>query len=317
MAVKVSAKPKESLCEKRVSVKKRMKKYWQIYLLMLAGIVFYILFKIRPVWGLGIAFVDYKPRLGLLGSPFVGFKYFKNFLTSPNFGTILRNTLVISLMNLFLAFPIPIILSLLFNEIRHPKYKKVIQSVVYMPHFMSWAVIAGITFFIFSSDIGVVNKLLRAFGHKPVPILTNAKYFWWVILFQNIWKEMGWGTIIYLSAISQVSMDMYEAAIVDGANRWQRMLNVTLPSIMSTIIVMFIMRIGRLMNLSFEQLWMMGNDQVRSVSETFDTYTFRVGVQQGNYSIGTAVGLFSSMVGLILVLASNKIIKATGNDGMF
>lgn len=296
---------------------KLMKKYRQVYVLMLLGTLFYIIFKLLPIWGLGIAFVDFKVKKGLLGSKFVGFKYFEKFFTSSNFPMILRNTLCISLMDLFFSFPVPIILALLFNEVRHERYKKIVQSIVYMPHFMSWAVIVGITFFLFSTDVGLVNKFIMAAGRDAYPFLTKADGFWWVLLFQNIWKEMGWGTIIYLAAISQVDQGLYEAATVDGANRFQRMLHVTIPSIMPTLVVMFIMKLGRMLNVNFDQLWMMGNDMVRSVSETFETYAFRAGIQQGNYSVGTAVGVFKSIIGLILVVSSNKLIKMTGNEGMY
>ena len=296
---------------------KLMKKYWQVYILMAAGILFYILFKMMPVWGLSIAFTDFKIRKGVLGSEFVGFKYFENFFTSPSFPQILRNTVVISVMNLIFAFPAPIVLALLFNEVRHNKYKRVVQSVVYMPHFMSWAVVTGITFFLFSTDVGIVNKLIMSMGGEAYPFLTQPDGFWWVILCQNIWKEMGWGTIVYLAAISQVDPGLYEAAIVDGANRFQRVLHVTVPCIMPTLTVMFIMQLGRMMSLNFDQLWMMGNDMVRSVSETFDTYAFRAGIQQGNYSVGTAVGICKSVVGCLMVIGSNKLIKMTGNEGMY
>lgn len=289
----------------------------QVYVLMLVGVVFYLLFKIMPIWGLGIAFVDFKIKKGLLGSAFVGFKYFTQFFNGPNFWTMLRNTLVISLMNLLIAFPMPIILALLFNEVRHERYKKIVQSVVYMPHFLSWTIVTGITFFLLSTDIGIINKFIRMVGGSPYPFLTTPETFWWVILCQNIWKEMGWGTIIYLAAISQVDQGLFEAATIDGANRFQRVIYVTIPSIMPTLVVMFIMQLGKLMNVNFDQLWMMGNDMVRSVSETFETYSFRAGIQQGNYSVGTAVGIFKSFVGLALVLVSNKCIKLLGNDGMF
>lgn len=305
----------------RVSPKKsylrRIVTNWQIYVLMLPGILFYILFKLVPVWGLGIAFVDFKMKKGLLGSEFVGLKYFRQFVQSSNAAGIFRNTLAISLMDLLIGFPVPIILALLFNEVRHPRYKKLVQSVVYMPHFMSWAVIVGITFFLFSTDVGLVNKIIVLSGGKAIPFLTTPSGFWWVLVIQNIWKEMGWNTIIYLAAVSQVDPGLYEAATVDGANRFQRVLHVTIPSIVPTIIVMFIMRLGRMMNVNFDQVWMMGNDMVRSVSETFETYSFRMGIQQGNYSVGTAVGIIKSVVGLVLVVTSNKVIKMTGNEGMY
>ncbi len=296
---------------------RRMGKYWQVYVLMLPGILFYIVFKLLPVWGLGTAFVNFSIGKGLLASKFVGLKHFADFLGSPHFPRLLRNTLVISSMDLFLAFPIPILLSLLLNELKHEKFKRLTQSVIYMPHFLSWVVIASLTFFLFSTDVGIVNKFIVMLGGKANPLLTRQETFWWVLLGQSIWKEMGWGTIIYLAAISQVDQTLYEAAIVDGATRFQQVLHVTIPSIMPTLIVMFLMKLGKMMNVSFEQVWMMTNDMVRNVAETFETYSFRVGVQMGNYSIGTTVGLFKSMIGLLLVIGSNWLIKKTGHDGIY
>ena len=294
-----------------------MCKYRQVYVLMLPGILFFLVIKVFPVWGLGIAFVDFKIKKGILGSAFVGLKWFDKFLSGPSFGKIFRNTMAISLMDLFIAFPVPILLSLGFNEMRHMKYKRVLQSVVYMPHFMSWVVISGITFLLFSADVGIVNKLIRMTTGDTVNFLTNKSSYWWVLLCQSIWKEAGWGTIIYLAAISQVDTSLYEAAVMDGANRFQRVIHVTLPCIAPTLIVMFIMKIGRMMNISFEQTMMMFNDMVSPVADTLDYYAYRIGIQQGNYSIGTAVGLFKSVIGLVLVLTSNWVIKKSGNEGMF
>ncbi|MDD3409296.1 MAG: ABC transporter permease subunit [Eubacteriales bacterium] len=305
------------LTKPKDSIWKRILSNWQFYVLMLPGILFFICIKVFPVWGLSIAFVNFKMKLGVLGSKFVGFDWFIKFFSGSNFPRIMRNTLVISLMDLLLAFPVPIILSLALNEIRSRRYQRTVQSVIYMPHFMSWVVISGFTFLLFSVDVGLVNKAIRMFGGQPVNFLTNQQTFWWVLLFQNIWKESGWGTIIYLACISQIDQGLYEAAVMDGANRMQRMWHVTLPGISSTLIVMFIMKLGRMLNISFEQVFMMTNDMVSTVADTLDLYAYRIGIQQGNYSIGTAVGLFKSVIGCLLVIGSNWIIKKTGNEGMF
>lgn len=220
-------------------------------------------------------------------------------------------------MDLIIAFPVPILLSLGFNEIRGERYKRTLQSLVYMPHFMSWVVISSMTFLLFSTDVGLVNKVIRSLTGGTVNFLTNQESYWWVLVCQSIWKEAGWGTIIYLAAISQIDPALYEAAIVDGANRTQRTMHVTIPGIMSTLIVMFIMKIGRMLNISFEQTMMMFNDMVSPVADTLDLYSYRIGIQQGNYSIGTAVGLFKGVIGCILVVLSNYVIKKTGNEGMF
>ena len=273
----------------------KMKLYWQIYVLMAGGLLAYLIFRILPLWGLSLAFVDYNIVGGILNSPFAGLRHFTDLFTSEQFFVMLRNTLGISLLNLFVAFPAPILLALLLNEVKSERFKRLSQSIVYMPHFLSWPVLTGITFFLFSVDIGL----------------------WIVLLLQNVWRECGWGSIIYLAAISQIDTSFYEAATVDGATRMQKVLRITLPCLMPTIVVMFIMRLGTLLDVSFEQVLMMTNDFVTSVSEVFDTYTFRIGIQRGNYSIGTAVGLCKSVVGLCLVLASNWLVKKADGDGIY
>jgi putative aldouronate transport system permease protein len=302
---------------KKNTLKRRMQNYWQVYVLMSVGIVYYLLFKMYPLWGLATAFVDYDPISGILASKFVGLKFFKDFIMGSNFLKILRNTLAISLMDLFFSFPAPIILSILLNEIRHEKFKRITQSIIYMPHFLSWVVIAGLTFFMLSADVGVVNKFIMSVGGEPISFLINQNGFWWMLLGQNIWKEVGWGTIVYLAAISQIDQCLYEAAIVDGASRFRQVLHITIPCIIPTIIVLFLMRLGRMMDVSFEQVWMMSNDMVREVAETFETYSFRVGVQIGNYSLATSIGLFKSIIGLGLVILSNWMIKKTGHEGIY
>ena len=295
----------------------RVKQYWQIYVLMGAGLLAYLIFRILPLWGLSLAFVDFNIIGGLSNSPFVGLKHFINLFTTDRFFRMLRNTLGISLLNLFLAFPAPIMLALLLNEVRSEKFKRLSQSIVYMPHFLSWPVITGITFFLFCIDVGVVNKFIVASGGEAQRFLSNPHTFWFVLLLQNIWRECGWGSIIYLAAISQIDTSFYEAATVDGATRMQKLLRITLPCLAPTIIVMFIMRLGSLLDVSFEQVLMMDNRFVTSVSEVFDLYSFKVGMQQGNYSVGTAVGLCKSLVGLCMVTGSNWLVKKTGGEGIY
>jgi putative aldouronate transport system permease protein len=206
---------------------------------------------------------------------------------------------------------------MVFNEIRHKTFQRLSQTIVYMPHFLSWPVVFGLTFSLFGVDIGIVNKIIMSMGGEPIRFLSDPNTFWYVLLLQNIWRELGWGSIVYLAAISQIDMALYEAATVDGATRLQKVFHITLPCLMPTIIVMFLMRLGRFLDVSFEQVLLMTNDYVTRVSEIFDTYAYRVGVQNGNYSVGSAVGIFKSVVSLVLVLASNWAIKKTGNEGMF
>lgn len=290
---------------------------WQIYLLILPGLIYYLIFVLGPVWGLSIAFLDYDAFRGMAASKFVGLENFIDFFEDRNFIPMLRNTLVISLMNLVFYFPAPIVLALLLNEVRSERFKRINQTIVYLPHFLSWVVIAGLTTFIFSSDVGIVNKLLVANGRETVSILTNPDCFWWVILFQTIWKDIGWGTILFLAAISQIDPGQYEAALIDGANKFQQILYITLPGIMPTVTVLLIMRLGQMMNVSFEQILVMYNPSVRSVAEIFDTYAYKQGMQLAEFSVGAAVGIFKSCVGLIMVVTSNIITKRLGQNGIY
>ena len=288
-----------------------------VYLLILPGLAYFLIFRILPMWGQLLAFYDYSPRAGLLGSDFVGFENFTNFFKNKYFGLMLRNTLVISAMNLLFYFPVPILLALLLNEARSLRLKRVVQTVVYMPHFLSWVVVAGLTFFLLSTDVGVINKLIVSSGGKATSFLTDKKLFWWVILGQNIWKEAGWGTIVFLAAITQIDPTMYEAATIDGAKRWKQILYITLPCIMPTIITLFIIRLGSALDVSFEQVLLMKNALVRDVAEVFDTYSYNVGIQQGNFSIAVTVNMFKSVVSMALVIGSNKLIKSMGQDGIY
>jgi putative aldouronate transport system permease protein len=300
-----------------MTLARKMINYWQIYVLMSAGIVCYLVFRIMPLWGLSVGFVDYNVVGGIFASKFVGFKHFINLLTNPRFFRMLRNSVAISFINLVFAFPAPIILAMVFNEIRHKHYQRISQTIVYMPHFLSWPVIRGLTFFIFSVDMGIVNKFIITTGGEPIRFLSNPDTFWYLLLVQNIWRELGWGSIVYLAAVSQIDMSLYEAATVDGATRLQKMTRITLPCLMPTIVVMFLMRLGRFLDVSFEQILLMTSEFVTPVSEVFDTYAYLVGIQNGNYSVGAAVGFFKSIVSLGLVLASNWAIKRTGHEGMF
>ncbi|WP_274649518.1 ABC transporter permease [Paenibacillus humicola] len=292
-------------------------KYRYVYLLVMPGLLYFLLFKIAPMWGLLIAFKDFSPFRGIWGSPWVGFHYFEQFFTSAYFYIMLRNTLVISLMNLVFYFPAPILLALLINEIRSNTFKRLNQTIIYMPHFLSWVVITGITFFMLSSDVGLVNKFIVHAGGEPAAFLSNPKLFWWVLLAQNTWKEVGWGTILFLAAITQIDPSQYEAATMDGATRMQKLLYITIPSILPTIIVLFILRLGQVMDVGFEQVLLMSNPFVRDVAEVFDTYSYNQGINQGNFSVAVTVGIFKSFAGLVMVVLSNRFVKKMGHTGIY
>ena len=296
---------------------KAVYRYRYMYILALPGFLYFLIFKIPPLWGLSLAFVDYNAYKGLLGSDFVGFNNFMKFFKSNNFYLMLRNTLVISLMNLILFFPAPIMLALLLNEVKGDRFRKVTQTIVYLPHFLSWVVIAGLTFFIFSSDIGLINKLILANGGDAVGFLSNPKLFWWFLLGQTTWKEVGWQSIIYLAAITQIDMSLYEAANVDGASRFQKLRYITLPGLMPTVVTMFIIRLGTVFDVSLDQILMMKNAFVADVAEVFDTYAYTQGIMQGNLSTGVTVGIFKGVVCMILVVGTNKFIKHLGYEGIY
>lgn len=295
---------------------KEMVKHKYFYLLMLPGLLYFIIFRYAPMWGLVLAFQNYNPFAGVWASEWVGFKHFVELFTYDYFYTLLRNTLVINLMNLLLYFPLPIILALMLNEVRHEIFKRVNQSIVYLPHFLSWVVVAGLTFFMLSTDVGLVNKWIRSLGMEPIAFLSDDRLFWLIITFQNIWKEAGWGTIIFLAAIAGVDPTLYESAVVDGASRLRQIWHITLPAIRPVIIILIILRMGQMMDVGFEQILLMLNPLVMNVGDVFDTYAYMQGILRGQLSIGVAVGMFKGVIGLILVLTANWLSKRMGYEGI-
>ncbi|MFC0334435.1 ABC transporter permease [Paenibacillus sepulcri] len=288
-----------------------------LYILALPGVLFFLMFKYVPLWGLSIAFKDYSPYQGILQSPWVGLEHFQRFFSNPDFLNLFRNTLAISFMNLFLFFPLPIVLAILLNELRNQRFKKTIQTIVYMPHFLSWVIIVGITFLLLSQSEGVINELLAAAGFAKIDFLTNPRLFWIILTIQNIWKDAGWGTILFLAAIAGTDPQLYEAAKMDGAGRFRQMWHITLPSIRNVIVILLILRIGHTMDVGFEQVFLMMNGAVSDVSDVFDTYVYRAGIQQGEFSYSTAIGFFKSVTGLILVIAANRFAKRMGEEGVY
>lgn len=288
-----------------------------LYLLALPGILFLLLFKYAPMFGVIIAFKDYSPYVGFLGSPWVGLKHFIGFFTGPDFLQLLRNTLAINLFKLFFYFPVPIVLSLMLNEVRFAGFKRTIQTVVYLPHFLSWVTIVGLTFMMLSRVSGVVNMVLVDVTGEKINFLANEGLFWWIITGQTVWKEAGWGTVIILAALAGVDVQLYDAAIIDGATRLQRIWYVTIPAILNVVVILLILRIGRMVDTGFEQIFLMMNDPVKDVADVIETYVYRVGVLRGKFSFTTAVGLFQSVVSVVLVVASNRIAKSLGQSGLY
>lgn len=301
-----------------------MQHYW-LYILMIPGILYMLIFNYTPMAGLVMAFEDFSPYNGdtaiqaLFGSPFAGLKYFEKLFTGPDFWRLLRNTLAISLANLIFAFPAPIILALLLNELRCKWFKRFSQTLVYIPHFVSIVIVAALTYQLFSTTDGVAyHMLVQVFGKQNAPdIMSDPELFSTMIVGQNLWKETGYGTIIYLAALSSVDTQLYEAAKIDGAGRWQLMWHVTLPAIRGTIILMLIMKVGSLLNTGYEQIFLMQNAMNRSVSDVFDTYIYTKGIVNGQYSLATAAGLFKSIVSMVMVVGANKIAKLFGESGLY
>ena len=301
-----------------------MQHYW-LYIMMLPALLYMIIFNYLPMTGLYMAFTDFSPFNGdtilesVFGSPFVGLKYFEKLFTGPDFWRLLRNTLAISLANLIFAFPAPIILALLLNELRCKWFKRFSQTLVYIPHFVSIVIVAALTYQLFSTTDGVAyHMLVQVFGKQNAPdIMSDPKLFSTMIVGQNLWKETGYGTIIYLAALSSVDTQLYEAAKIDGAGRWQLMWHVTLPAIRGTIILMLIMKVGSLLNTGYEQIFLMQNAMNRSVSDVFDTYIYTKGIVNGQYSLATAAGLFKSIVSMVMVVGANKIAKLFGESGLY
>ncbi|MCC3372280.1 sugar ABC transporter permease [Cohnella sp. REN36] len=288
-----------------------------LYLLGLPGMLYFVVFKYAPMWGIVISFQDYSPYTGLWKSEWVGFEHFVRFFSNPDFFMLFRNTMAINLLNLLFFFPAPILLALLLNELRTGLFKKSVQSIIYLPHFLSWVIIAGISFQMLSQTEGVVNKLIVSLGYPSVEFLTNENTFWVLLTLQSMWKEAGWGTIIFLAAMASVDPQLYEASKIDGAGPFRLAWHVTLPGIRNVITILLILRLGDIMDVGFEQVYLMMNGAVSSVAEVFDTYVFRVGISQGQFSYSTAIGLFKSVVGLILVILANKSAKRLGEEGVY
>lgn len=292
-------------------------RYKYLYLLLLPCVIFFILFHYIPMYGVIISFKDFNFKKGILGSDWVGLEHFRYMFGLSDFYRVFWNSIILSFLRLFVTFPIPILLSLLLNEIGSHRYKKIAQTALYLPHFISWAVIGGIMVNFLSPTWGVVNGLIQNLGMEPIFFLGKPQYFRATVIISSIWKAAGWGTIIYLAAITGIDMEQYEAATVDGANRWQRMRHITLPGIKNTIILTLILRMGSIMSNGFEQIFTLQNKQNLVVSEVFETYTYRIGLLGGRFSFATTVGLFTSVISMLFLLSANFISKKMGEESIF
>lgn len=280
-------------------------------------LIWYIVFKYVPMYGLQIAFRKFNPTLGITKSPWAGLTYFKQFFGSYYFTDILRNTVTLSLFTMLIGFPMPIILALLINEIKNVRFKKLIQNITYMPNFLSVVVIVSMLTIFSNRDYGLFNKIRELFGAAPVDLMSKPAYFQPMYVFSNVWQFMGFNAIIYIAALSGVDQELYEAASIDGASRMQKILHISLPCIMGTILIMFIMRIGSLMSVGFEKVYLMQNNVNLSASEIISTFIYKNGIQKGQFSYSTAVGLFNSVINFVFLVSANFVSKKTTDTGLW
>lgn len=313
----MAGKRKSAMIGEKKTIRQHLWEYRYIYLLGMPGLIVLFLMFYMPLRGILMAFQDYNPHLGILGSPWVGLKHFKTLFQDAKFYNMLKNTLIISGLNL-LTFPVPIFLAMLLNELRNAKFKKFVQTAIYLPHFLSWAIVVSLTFFLLSTEQGLINKIATMLGYESTAYLFSTKWIYPVVVIQSLWKSIGWNSIVYLAAISGVDQAMYEAAKIDGAGRFKCMMKITLPSIMPTVIVMLILRMGTIISVDFEQVFLMNNAMVKSHLEVFETYIFNNSIATGStqYSYTTAIGLFKSVVNTGLVLLTNWISDRSGYEGV-
>ncbi len=295
----------------------RFGKYGYYYLMLAPAIVLFALFSYVPMYGVIIAFKDYRFIDGIWGSPWVGFDYFEQFFHDVFFWRIIRNTLTISGLHLLFGFPAPVVLALLFNELIHGKFKKFVQSVSYLPHFMSWVILASLLTEILSPSRGALNYVLTFFGGKPIHFLADPDTFVGMLVITHIWQSVGWGSVVYLAAIAGISQDQYESATIDGAGRLQKIVHITLPSLVPIMTILFILNVGGIMNAGFDQIFNLYNPAVYRVADIIDTYVYRIGLLETKYGFSSAIGLFKNVIALALVMGTNFLVKRFNDYGIW
>lgn len=297
--------------------RKRHLRCYQLYLLIAVPAILVIVFGYLPMIGNIIAFQDFSVRKGYLGSKFVGLKYFKQFFNLPIFWSILKNTVILSLYGLIAGFPIPILLALAFNEIKNQKLKKAAQTITYAPYFISTVVVVGILQNVFSYRFGIVNEAVKLFGGEPIDFMGRAEYFRSLYVWSGVWQGAGYSAVLYIAALSGIDVSLYEAATIDGATRFQRVRYIDIPGIMPTIVITLIMNTGSILNVGFEKVFLMQNAANYSLSEIISTYVYKVGVQQAQFSLSTAIGLFNAAVNFLFLFAANQLCKRMGDTSLF
>ena len=298
-------------------VQKVLKRDWQLLVLCALPVLYFIVFHYIPMYGVQIAFKDFKATDGIWGSAWVGFKHFKRFFASSQFVSLIKNTLGLSLLQILLGFPVPIILAIMLNQVKNQRFRKFAQSILYCPHFISIVVLAGMLYIFLSPRNGIVNTIIKILGGEAIFFLGEAKYFKLTFVISGIWQNAGWSAIIYIAALAGISPDLYEAAQVDGANKWQRIRHIDIPGIMPTIIMMLIMEIGKVMSLGFQKAYLLQNAQNLSASEIISTYIYKVGMLDAQYSYSAAVNLFNNVINIILLVTFNKLAKKMTDNSLW
>lgn len=306
--------------------KKKEKTFFQkvwaqkdLCLLSLPFVIYIIFFNYAPLSGWLMAFQKYRPGRGLLDQEWIGLENFRMLFADPNFLRVVRNTLAMSLINLTLGFIFSIGFAVLLNEVKNKHLKKIMQTISYLPHFLSWIIVTGIVLDVLSTETGIINQLLMQFNlvDKPISFLSEPKYFWWIVGLSNVWKSTGWGSIIYLSAMSAINEELYESAEMDGASRLRKIWHITLPGIKPTIFILLLINIGNVLNAGFEVQYLLGNGLVQQVSQTIDIFVLKYGISLNNYSFATAAGIFNGVISIILITLGNRLAKAAGEESLF
>ncbi|MGO4108368.1 ABC transporter permease [Paenibacillus sp. YAF4_2] len=287
------------------------------YLFMLPAVIWYLVFSYYPMYGILIAFKDFKYNLGIMGSPWEGLRYFKQFLNDSSFYTVLKNTLSISGLKLLFGFPAPLVLALMLNAVMRSKIKRIFQTISYLPHFVSWVVVVTLMQKILSPNVGLVNDIREKMGLDSIFFMGMPKLFYPLVLTSDIWKGIGWGSIIYLAALTNIDPHLYEAAEMDGAGRWSKLFKITLPTLVPTIGILLIFSLSGILNAGFDQIWLMQTPATLSVSEILDTYVLKTGIQQGQFAYSTAIGLFKSAISLVLIITVNKVAKKVSDVSLW
>ncbi|MBK8905820.1 MAG: sugar ABC transporter permease [Anaerolineaceae bacterium] len=315
--MKTAVPPAPSLATRRNTAWRAFWRSRYIYLLMAPTLIYFVVFKYGPLWNAQIAFKDFKPLLGVWGSPWVGFQHFETFVNSFYFDQLIANTIFFSTAKLVLGLPLAVILALMLHEVVFKRYRTIVQTIVYLPHFLSWVIMFGVLLLLLSPNNGLINNIIKAFGGDPITFLTSPDWFRSVVVVSDIWKETGWSTIIYLAALLAISPDLYEAATVDGASHLRRIWHISLPGILPVIVLVTLLRLGHILDAGFNQIFVLYSVPVYSVGDIIDTWVYRQGILQFQFSLATAVGLFKGVIGLVLILVANQAAKRLTSQSLF